>query len=80
MRQTGLFGLSEHLERLSKNGDPLEVLEVTVDFEHFRPWLVEGLGYGDGAKGGRPPFAPCRCSRRWSCRRSTTSRTLAWSS
>jgi hypothetical protein len=36
------------------------VAETTVDFEHFRPWLVEGLGYdyGDGAKGGRPPFDP----------------------
>lgn len=29
MRQAGLFGLSEHMERLSKHGDPLEVLEVT---------------------------------------------------
>ena len=27
-------------------------------FEYFRDWLVEGLGYGDGAKGGRPPFDP----------------------
>lgn len=58
MRQAGLFGLSEHLERLSKDGDPLEVLDATVDFEHFRGWLVEGLGYGDGSKGGRPPFEP----------------------
>ena len=58
MDQRSLFGLSEHLERLSKNGDPLETLEATVDFEHFRGWLVEGLGYGDGSKGGRPPFDP----------------------
>ena len=65
MEAWSLFGLSEHLERLSKTGDPLEVLEATVDFEHFRGWLVEGLGYGDGAKGGgdgakggRPPFDP----------------------
>lgn len=58
MRQAGLFGLSDHLERLSKGVDPLEVLEATVDFEHFRSWLVEGLGYGDGSKGGRPPFDP----------------------
>ncbi len=48
MRQAGLFGLSDRLERLSKDGDPLEVLEATVDFEYFRGWLVEGLGYGDG--------------------------------
>jgi transposase len=36
----------------------LEVLEATVDFEYFRGWLVEGLGYGAGARGGRPPFDP----------------------
>ena len=54
MRQAGLFGLSDRLERLSNDGDPLAVLEATVDFESFRAWLVEGLGYGDGSKGGRP--------------------------
>ena len=58
MDPRSLFGLSEHLERLSKHGDPLDVLEATVDFEYFRGWLVEGLGYGDGSKGGRPPFDP----------------------
>lgn len=58
MEQRSLFGLSDHLERLSKDGDPLEVLEATVDFEYFRRWLVGGLGYGDGARGGRPPFDP----------------------
>ena len=58
MKQRGLFSLSEHLERISEDGDPLEVLAETVDFEYFRGWLVDGLGYGDGAKGGRPPFDP----------------------
>ncbi|MCB2061258.1 MAG: transposase, partial [Novosphingobium sp.] len=58
MEQRSFFGLSEHLEQLSKNGDPLEVLEATVDFEYFRGWLVGGLGYGDGSRGGRPPFDP----------------------
>ena len=58
MDQKSLFGLSEHLEMLSQHGDPLEVLERTVDFEYFRGWLIEGLGYGDGSKGGRPPFDP----------------------
>ena len=58
MIPNGLFSLSEHLERLSKDGDPLEVLDATVDFQYFRIWLVEGLGYGDGSKGGRPPFDP----------------------
>ncbi|GLJ00582.1 hypothetical protein Sbs19_44000 [Sphingobium sp. BS19] len=41
-----LFSLSDHLEALSKEGDPLEILQQTVDFEFFRAWLVEGLGYG----------------------------------
>lgn len=58
MRQSHLFSLSEHLQLLSRDGDPLEVLAGTVDFERFRPLLVEGLGYSDGKKGGRPPFDP----------------------
>jgi len=58
MRQTGLFGLSDHLKRLSTDGDPLEVLGRVVDFEVFRPTLVSALAYGDGAKGGRPPYDP----------------------
>ncbi len=58
MNPNSLFSLSDHLERLSEDGDPLEVLDETVDFEYFRVWLVEGLGYGDGSKGGRPPFDP----------------------
>ncbi len=58
MNPSSLFGLSDRLEKLSKDGDPLEVLDATVDFEYFRTWLVDGLGYGDGSKGGRPPFDP----------------------
>ena len=58
MDQRSFFGLTEQLEALSRHGDPLEVLDATVDFEYFRGWLVEGLGYGDGSKGGRPPFDP----------------------
>ncbi len=63
VKQQSLFGLSEHLEKLSEHGDPLEVLDATVDFEYFRGWLVEGLGYSDGAKGGVHRLIPCRCSR-----------------
>ena len=58
MRQAGLFGLSEHLKRLSAHGDPLEELGRIIDFEAFRPVLVAALAYGDGAKGGRPPYDP----------------------
>ena len=58
MRQSGLFGLSDHMKRLSADGDPLEVLARVVDFEAFRPTLVAALAYSDGAKGGRPPYDP----------------------
>ena len=58
MRQAGLFGLSDHLKRLSAHGDPLEELSRIIDFETFRPVLVAALAYGDGAKGGRPPYDP----------------------
>jgi len=44
MEQPSFFGLREHLEKLSEHGDPLEVLNATVDFEYFRGWLLEGLG------------------------------------
>jgi len=33
MHPRSLFSLAEHLERLSKDGDPLEVLAGTVEFE-----------------------------------------------
>ena len=58
MRQAGLFGLPDHLRRLSATGDPLEVLAQAVDFEIFRAPLEAALGYSDGSKGGRPPYDP----------------------
>jgi IS5 family transposase len=58
MKQAGLFGLSDHLKRLSAHGDPLEVLGRVVDFEGFRATLDAALGYSDGRKGGRPPYDP----------------------
>ncbi|EHJ58593.1 transposase [Novosphingobium pentaromativorans] len=58
MRQAGLFGLSDHLKRLSAYGDPLEELGLIINFEVFRPTLVAALASGDGAKGGRPAYDP----------------------
>ena len=58
MDQRGFSGLAEQFEALSAHGGPLEVPDATVDFEFFRGWLVEGPGYGDGSRGGRPPFDP----------------------
>lgn len=51
MHPRSLFSLAEVLERLSKDGDPLEAFAETVEFERFRPLLIRGLGYSDGAKG-----------------------------
>jgi hypothetical protein len=56
MKQAGLFGLSDHLKRLSANGDPLEELGRIVAFEGFRPILENALAYSDGSTGGRPPY------------------------
>jgi IS5 family transposase len=56
MHPRSLFSLVEHLERLSKDGDSLEVLAGTVAFERFRPLLAKGFGYSGGTKGGRAPF------------------------
>ncbi len=58
MRQAGLFGLPDHLRKLSATGDPLEVLAKVVDFEIFRAPLEAALGYSDGSKGGRPAYDP----------------------
>ena len=54
MRQAGLFGVSDHLKRLSAYGDPLEELGRIIDFEAYRP----ALAHRDGSKGGRPPYDP----------------------
>ena len=58
MNPESLFSLSEHPDRLSGDGDPLEVLDATADLEYFRGRPLEGPGYGDGPRGGRPPFDP----------------------
>lgn len=42
MPTRSLSTLAEHLERLSKDRDPLEVLAGTVEFERFRPLLTRG--------------------------------------
>ena len=57
-RHPGLFDVDERLQRLSDIGDQLEAFSAVVDFEMFRPELEAALRYGDGSKGGRPPFDP----------------------
>lgn len=54
-KQFGFFDEGIRLERLSNLGDPLEKLTAAVDFEMFRPLLVDILGKDkDKSKGGRP--------------------------
>lgn len=45
MKQSGLFGLSDHLKRLLANRDPLEELSRIVDFESFRVIFENTLAY-----------------------------------
>ncbi len=56
--QRGFWDVEERLKELSAEGDPLEKLSATVDFELFRPVLTQAVGRSDAAKGGRPGFDP----------------------
>ncbi len=53
-----MFGLADQLKRLSDCGDPLETMSEVVNFEIFRPVLEKALAYGEGSRGGRPPYDP----------------------
>src|SRR3546814_20350586 len=44
-RQAGLFGLSDHLKRLSAYGDSLEELGRIIDLKAFRHTLRAALAY-----------------------------------
>lgn len=57
-RQPGFWDVEERLRELSAQGDPLEKLAATVDFEIFRGELEAALGVRDRSRGGRPPFDP----------------------
>lgn len=54
--QRGFWDVEHRLAELSRQGDPLEKLATTVDFEIFRPTLAKALKRQDPSKGGRPPF------------------------
>ena len=56
--QLGFWSITERLAEISAQGDPLETLAGTVDFEMFRPVLEKALGRPPRWKGGRPPFDP----------------------
>ena len=52
----GFFDEDFRLEKLSKLGDPLERLSKGVDFELFRPVLLDKLHVEPKDKGGRRPY------------------------
>ena len=56
--QLGFWSIEERLAEISAQGDPLEALAATVDFEMFRPTLASALGTPPRWKGGRPGFDP----------------------
>jgi len=51
-----IFGADIQLERLSKLGDPLEKLNVAIDWEIFRDPIRKRVRKDDYSKGGRPPL------------------------
>ena len=56
----GFWDVEERLRELSAQGDPLEKLAATVDFEMFRADLAAAQCPRDPLKGGRPGFAKFR--------------------
>lgn len=56
--QLGFWSVEGRLAEISAQGDPLETLAATVDFEMFRPILAKALGEKPRWKGGRPGFDP----------------------
>ena len=52
----GFFDEDFRLEKLSKLGDPLERLSKGIDFELFRPVLLDKLHVEPKDKGGRKPY------------------------
>lgn len=56
--QKGFWDVEDRLAELSAEGDPLEKLSATVDFEVFRPILLRSLRQSGPSRMGRPPFCP----------------------
>lgn len=54
--QAGFWDFDRRLAELSAEGDPLEKPSLVVDFEMFRPVLLEALRWSNPSKGGRPGF------------------------
>jgi hypothetical protein len=55
-QQHGFFDENDRLKKLSKLGDPLERLNIYIDWEQFRELLTGALQKEPKGPGGRPPF------------------------
>ena len=55
-QQRGFFDEQDRLEKLSRQGDPLERLDAAVDWEMFRPQLRKCFKKEPKGPGGRPAF------------------------
>ena len=53
-KQSGFWSVEDRFAEISAGGDPLEVLDRTVEFERFRPILERAVRRPHGIKGGRP--------------------------
>jgi hypothetical protein len=56
MKQHGFFDENDRLKELSKTRDPLERLNIYIDWEQFRGMLNKVLQKEPKGPGGRPPF------------------------
>ncbi len=56
MAQPGFFDLDNRYESISKLGDPLEVLDRSIQWETFRPVLAKALRKFKKSNAGRKPY------------------------
>jgi len=55
-KQILLLGAEVQLDRLSKLGDPLEKINISIDWEIFRAPIRKKIRKADYSQGGRPPI------------------------
>ena len=56
IKQIGFFDEDNRLNKISKLGDPLEVLEKAINWEMFRGVLTRACRKESTERGGRPPY------------------------
>ena len=56
VRMKSFFDEENRMEKISKIGDPLEILNSIINWEMFRVILKKHIVRKESNKGGRPPF------------------------